>query len=97
MLDAGAASGILAMISGLQSGERETETTHEKSYQVDKRKYTEKRWKSGERAEFSVVLANGVMVSAKGRGVPFDELSSSVQALGLEKLEAAPSQEKVTN
>lgn len=87
VLDAGGASGILAMITGLQSGERETETTHEKSYQANKRKYTEKRWKNNQRAELSIVLANGVMVTANARGVPFDTLSSSVQALGLEKLE----------
>jgi hypothetical protein len=87
VLDAGGASGILAMISGLQSGERETETTHEKSYQTDKRKFTEKRWKNNQRAELSIVLANGVMITANARGVPFDTLSSSVQSLGLEKLE----------
>ena len=92
VLDAGGASGILAMISGLQSGERETETTHEKSYQADKRKYTEKRWKNNERAELNIVLANGVMVTANGRGVPFDTLSSSVQSLGLEKLEVVQPQ-----
>src|SRR5690606_7782572 len=69
VLDAGAAAGILAMISGLQSGERETESAYEKSYQAGKRKFTEKRWKDGKRAELSVVLANGVMVTAKARGM----------------------------
>lgn len=87
VLDAGGAAGILAMLSGLQSGERETDTTREKSYQANKRKYTEKRWKNNERAELGIVLANGVMVNANARGVPFDALSSSVQSLGLEKLE----------
>ena len=90
VLDAGGAAGILAMISGLASGERETETTHEKSYQVDKRKFTEKRWKDESEAELSVVLANGVVVTANARGVPMKTLLSSVKALGLEKLEAAP-------
>ena len=88
VLDAGGAAGILAMISGMQTGERETETTLEKSYQVNKRKYTEKRWKNNQRSELTIVLTNGVMVTAKGKGVPFDELSSAVQALGLDKLEA---------
>jgi hypothetical protein len=87
VLDAGGASGILAMIGGLQSGERETDTTHEKSYQANKRKYTEKRWKDNQRAELTIILANGVMVTANARGVPFDTLSASIQALGLEKLE----------
>ncbi len=88
VLDAGGAAGILAMISGLASGERETETTHEKSYQVDKRKFTEKRWKDDSEAELSIVLANGVVVTANARGVPMKTLMSSVKALGLEKLEA---------
>jgi hypothetical protein len=87
VLDAGGAAGILAMISGLAVGERETETTHEKSYQVDKRKFTEKRWKDDSEAELSVVLANGVVVTANARGVPMSKLTSSVKALGLEKLE----------
>ena len=87
VLDAGGASGIVAMISGLLSGQRETETTHERSYQLDRRKYTEKRWKDDSQAELSVVLANGVMVSANARGVPLAALTASVTALGLEKLE----------
>ncbi len=90
VLDAGGASGILAMISGLHSGESETETTHEKSYQSNKRKITEKRWKNGARAELDIVLANGVLVSAKSKGVPFETLNSAVQSLGLEKLEVVP-------
>jgi len=87
VLDAGGAAGILAMISGLAVGERETETTHEKSYQLDKRKYTEKRWKDESEAELTIVLANGVMVTANARGVPMGKLTSSVKALGLDKLE----------
>jgi hypothetical protein len=87
VIDAGGAAGILAMISGLQVGERETETLHEKSYQVDKRRFTEKRWKDDSQAELSIVLANGVMVTASARGVPMRTLTSSVKALGLEKLE----------
>jgi hypothetical protein len=87
VLDAGGAAGILAMISGLATGERETETTHEKSYQVDKRKFTEKRWKDDSEAELSIVLANGVVVTANARGVPMNTLTSSVKALGLDKLE----------
>ena len=87
VLDAGGAAGILAMISGLQTGERETETTQEKSYQLDKRKYTEKRWKDDSKAELNIVLANGVMVTANARGVPLSTLVSSIKALGLEKLE----------
>lgn len=88
VLDAGGAAGILAMISGLATGERETETTHEKSYQADKRKFTEKRWKDESEAELSIVLANGVVVTANARGVPMQTLTSSVKSLGLEKLEA---------
>ncbi|MGE0798097.1 MAG: Yip1 family protein [Lautropia sp.] len=89
VLDAGGASGVLAMISNLAIGERETETTVEKSYQADKRRVTEKRWKNGERAEYNIVLANGVVVSAKGTGVGFDVLAPAIRGLGLEKLEAA--------
>jgi hypothetical protein len=88
ILDAGGASGILAMISGLHSGERETDTTHERSYQIDRRKYTEKRWKDDSQAELSVVLANGVMLNASAQRVPLAALSGALAALGLEKLEA---------
>jgi hypothetical protein len=87
VLDAGGASGILAMISGLQSGERETESTHEKSYQRDRRKYTEKRWKDDSRAEMNVVLANGVMLNVNAQGVPLPALAASIAGLGLERLE----------
>jgi hypothetical protein len=87
VLDAGGASGLLAMISGLQAGERETESMHEKSYQRDKRKFTEKRWKDEERAELTIVLANGVMVTAKARGVSLDSLKTAVTGLSLEALE----------
>lgn len=87
VLDAGGAAGILAMISGLQTGERETETSIEKSYQAGKRKFMEKRWKDGKRAELTVVLANGVMVSAKARGMGLPALDAAVKGLGLEQLE----------
>ncbi len=89
VLDAGGASGILAMISGLQTGERETESMHEKSYQRDKRKFTEKRWKDEERAELTIVLANGVMITAEARALSLDSLKSAVIGLGLDKLELA--------
>ena len=89
VLDAGGAAGILAMISGLQTGERETETSYEKSYQAGKRKFMEKRWKDGKRAELTVVLSNGVMVSAKARGMGLPALDAAVKGLGLEQLEAA--------
>ena len=89
VLDAGGVAGILSMISALQVGERETDTTIEKSYQADKRRITEKRWKNGERSELTVVLANGVMVTARARGVGFPTLDSAVRSLGLEKLESA--------
>jgi hypothetical protein len=88
VLDAGGISGLLAMISGLQTGERETDGTREKSYQVGKRKYTEKHWKNDERAELTIVLANGVVVTANAQGVPFDAVQAAVKGLGLEQLEA---------
>lgn len=88
VLDAGGASAILAMLSGLHTGQRETETSSEKSYQSGKRKVTEKRWKDGSQSELSVVLDNGVMVSAKGERVAFEALESAVRGLGLDKLEA---------
>lgn len=89
VLDAGGAAGIVAMISGLQVGERETETSHEKSYHVGKRKVMEKRWKDGKRAEMTVVLANGVMVTAKAQGMGLPDLDAAVKGIGLEQLEAA--------
>ncbi|HQZ45439.1 MAG TPA: hypothetical protein PK042_04945, partial [Usitatibacteraceae bacterium] len=44
--------------------------------------------KNGSNDEFTVVLGDRFIVSAKGRGVPFDALKSGVASLDLGQLES---------
>ena len=87
VLDAGGAAGLLNAFAGLHAGEKETESMIERSYQVDKRKVIEKRFKKQPRAELTTILANGVMVKAESRGIDFEALDAAVKALDLGKLE----------
>ena len=87
VLDAGSASGFLGAFASLHAGEKETESTVERSRQADKRRIIEKEYKDGSRAELTTFLANGVMVKAEARGMRLSELAEAVVALDLAKLE----------
>lgn len=87
VLDAGGAAGILSVLAGLHTGERETDALVERSYQIDRRRVTETRYKNGERAEVTQVLGNGVMVKAEAQGLGLDALTAALQVLDVGRLD----------
>ena len=86
--DTGGASGFMAMASwaGMQ-GEKEDQYGSEKTMKVDGRLTHEKTRKDGA-SEFTVVLGERFIVSAKGNGVDLNTLKSAVGSLDLKKLES---------
>ncbi|MFM9971283.1 MAG: YIP1 family protein [Burkholderiales bacterium] len=86
--DSGGASGLIGLAGwmGIQ-GEKEDQYGSEKTAKIDGRIVHEKISKSGDN-EFSIVLGDRFVVSAKGRGVDIAALKGAVTSLDLGKLEA---------
>jgi Yip1 domain len=86
--DSGGASGVLGLANwvGVQ-GEKEDQNGSEKTAKVNGRMVHEKVTKSGNNNEYSVVLGDRFVVSAKGRGVDIATLKGAVTSLDLSKLE----------
>jgi hypothetical protein len=70
------------------TSDRETNDEIEKVYKQDNRTVREQARKDGSHAEVTTITANGIVVEARGDGVPLNALKSAVQAVGLDKLEA---------
>jgi hypothetical protein len=86
--DTGGASGWVALASWANvQGEQEDQYGTEKTMKVNGRLVHEKAGKDG-RSEYTVVLGERFVVSAKGRGVELKTLKSAVSGLELGKLEA---------
>jgi len=87
--DTGGASGMLALAgwAGVQ-GEKEDDNGFERTQTVDGRLVHEKGSKRGGSNEFTVILGQRFIVSAKGHGVDLAALKTAVTALDLGKLEA---------
>jgi hypothetical protein len=86
--DTGGVSGIMALAgwTGIQ-GEREDDNGSERTQKVNGRLTHEKTSKKGGTNEFSVVLGDRFVVSAKGDGVDVAALKAGVSSLDLAKLE----------
>ena len=82
-LGAIAASGMI----GVES-DRETADKTERTYKQGKRTLKEEAQKDGSRSEFTVMLANGVMVEATGQQMDLGTVKGLVNGLGLDQLEA---------
>jgi hypothetical protein len=67
---------------------RETTEEVERVYQKDGVSYKEEFSKDGSRAEFGMMLPNGVMLEAKARGVEMDALKAAVQSMDVAALGA---------
>jgi Yip1 domain len=93
VLDTGGASGLMGLASwaSLQE-ERDDDDSSERTQKVGGRMMHEKLSKRGGTNEFSVVMGERFVVSAKGRGVSLDELKAAVSRLDLAKLEALKDQ-----
>ncbi|HVZ85995.1 MAG TPA: Yip1 family protein [Polyangia bacterium] len=87
--DTGGASGFLALAgwASLQ-GEREDDNGFERTQKVDGRLMHEQGSKHGGSNEFTLVLGERFIVSAKGSGVELADLKAAVGGLDLGKLEA---------
>ena len=88
--DTGGMSGLVGMASWINmQGEREDDQGFERTRKVDGRLVHERGSKQpGGSSEFTTVLGDRFVVSAKGRGVELADLKSAVAGLDLEKLEA---------
>ena len=87
--DAGGATGLLGLAGWASvQGEREDENGFERTGKQDGRLVHEKGSKHGGNNEFTVVLGDRFVVSAKGRGIDLGDIKSAVASLDLAKLEA---------
>jgi hypothetical protein len=68
-------------------GEKEDDQGSERTTKVGNRLVHERISKTGGENEFSIVLGERFMVSAKGRGVEFGDLKAAVSTLDLATLE----------
>lgn len=87
--DAGALGGLASLAGWMNlTTDRENDTEVERVGKQGQRTVRELYRKDGSHAEYTVVLANGILVDAKGDGVSADEVRALVQGLDLAKLEA---------
>ena len=60
----------------------------EKIYKQGPRTVREQYRKDGSQGEYTLILGNGMLVEAKGRNMPYGDIKSAVDAMGVGKLEA---------
>ena len=87
--DTGGVSGLMGLASwaGVE-GEKEDDSSAEKTQKVGGRLVHERTSKTGGTNEFGIVLGDRFVVSAKGHGVGVPELKAAMSALDLARLEA---------
>ncbi|MFO0235237.1 MAG: hypothetical protein ACK51M_19710, partial [Burkholderiales bacterium] len=68
-------------------GERDSHDARERSDRAGARSVRESERKDGSRAEYKLVLGNGVIVEAEASGVPLAELKRAVGGMDLARLE----------
>jgi hypothetical protein len=87
--DTGGASGLVGLAGWASvTGEKETDSTRERTQKVNGRLVHELVSKDDDNNEFSIVLGDRFVVNARGQGVSIDQLKSAVWSLNLAKLEA---------
>jgi len=87
--DTGGAGGLM-MLAGWANvqGERESDGRVERTRREGGRTVHEEYSKRGGEAEFTMVLGDRFIVSARGQGVPIEQLRSAVGSLDLARLES---------
>lgn len=92
--DMGGVSGLLSLASWVNAqGEKIDENGSEKTEKIDGRMVHEKSSKNGDN-EFSIVIAERFMLSAKAQGIDTAALKDGVMGLNLDQLEALKDQDK---
>lgn len=87
--DIGGMAGMAALAGWASSTlDRETPERVEKVYKQGQRTVRERYRKDGSQGEYTVILANGVVIEADGRQVEMPTLKNIVEGLDLAKLEA---------
>jgi hypothetical protein len=87
--DTGGVSALMGLASWVGvEGENDDDRGSEKTQKVDGRIVHERTSKTGGTNEFSIVLGDRFVVSAKGNGVGVSELKAAISALNLAKLES---------
>jgi hypothetical protein len=87
--DLGGMSGLAAMAGWANmTQDRETQDEVEKVYKDGNRTIHEQYRKDGSHAEYSVVLANGVVVEAKGDGVDLGAVKAAAGGIDLGRIES---------
>jgi hypothetical protein len=87
--DLGGMSGLAAMAGWANmTQDRETQDEVEKVYKDGNRTIHEQYRKDGSHAEYSVVLANGVIVEAKGDGVDMGAVKAAAGGIDLGRVES---------
>lgn len=80
--------GQMAMMAmGMGQGEKEDQTSAEKTWQEGGRTLQQRFAKDGSHAEFKTVLKNGVVVSVEGDNMDIKELRDFVLQIDLNGLE----------
>jgi hypothetical protein len=85
--DTGGLAAVVAAWANV-TGEREDDRSVEKTYKQGSRTVHEAYQKSGSQGEYTVLLANGVVVEAHGDQVKVGELKAAVEGLDLSRIES---------
>jgi len=91
IIDTGSAAGLLSGVAGWANMlvDRETDTTIEKTWRSGDRVINVRSDKDGSRAEYKLLLPNGIVIEARGRRMSLEEVTAVVAGLDLRELEAA--------
>ena len=92
--DSGGMSNFVRMTGAMVSGEQETESSKEKTWQENGRTMKQKLRKDGSYAELMIILKNGVMVELKGNQMSLDTLRTQAMMLDLSGIENFPRPKK---
>ena len=92
--DSGSMSGFVRMTGAMVSGEQETESSKEKTWQENGRTMKQKMRKDGSYAELTIILKNGVMVELRGNQMSMDALRTQAMMLDLNGIENFPRPKK---
>lgn len=87
--DTGGVGGLTALAGWAAiEGEKQNDEGSERTSKVNGRLVHEKRSRTGDDDEFSIVVGDRFVVKATGRGVGFDALKNAVSGIDLAKLES---------